>query len=75
MQQISNKLCLFIDYQNIILFFYINDIVILFYSSKAFDVKRLVQILNARFEFRNINEWKFFLDVQIIRNNRNIYLC
>jgi hypothetical protein len=42
MQQISNEFCLFIDYQNIILFFYVNDIVIIFRSFKAFDMKRLV---------------------------------
>jgi hypothetical protein len=74
MQQISDEFCLFIDYRNIILFFYVNDIVIIFRSSKAFDVKRLVQRLNARFEFKNMNELKFFLDVRIIRDDRDIYL-
>jgi hypothetical protein len=75
MQQISDEFCLFIDYQNIILFFYVNDIVIIFRSSRAFDVKRLVQRLNARFELRNMSELKFFLDVRIIRDDRDIYLC
>jgi hypothetical protein len=53
----------------------VNDIVIIFRSSRAFDVKRLVQRLNARFELRNISELKFFLDVRIIRDDRDIYLC
>jgi hypothetical protein len=75
MQQIFNEFCLFIDYQNIILFFYVNNIVIIFRSSKASNVKRLVQRLNARFELRNMSELKFFLDVRIIRNDRDIYLC
>jgi hypothetical protein len=74
MQQISDEFCLFIDYQNIILFFYVNDIVIIFRLSKALNVKRLVQRLNARFEFRNMSELKFFLDVRIIRDDRDIYL-
>jgi hypothetical protein len=75
MQQIFNEFCLFIDYQNIILFFYMNNIVIIFRSFKAFNVKRLVQRLHARFELRNISELKFFLDVRIIRDDRDIYLC
>jgi hypothetical protein len=75
MQQISDELCLFIDYQNIILFFYVNDIVIIFRSFKASNVKRLVQKLNARFELRDMSELKFFLDVRKIRDDRDIYLC
>jgi hypothetical protein len=53
----------------------VNDIVIIFRSSKTSDVKRLVQKLNARFEFKNMSELKFFLDVRIIRDDRDIYLC
>jgi hypothetical protein len=53
----------------------VNDIVINFHSSKVFNVKRLVQKLNTRFELRNMSERKFFLDVQIIRDDRDIYLC
>jgi hypothetical protein len=75
MQQIFDEFCLFIDYQNIILFFYVNDIVIIFRSFRTFDVKRLVQRLNARFKLKNMSELKFFLDVRIIRNERDIYLC
>jgi hypothetical protein len=75
MQQISDEFCLFIDYHNIILFFYMNDIVIIFRSFKAFDVKRLVRRLNVWFELKNMSELKFFLDVRIIRNDRDIYLC
>jgi hypothetical protein len=75
MQQIFDKFCLFINYQSIILFFYVKNIVIIFRSSRASDMKRLVQRLNARFELRDMNELKFFLDVRIISNNRDIYLC
>jgi hypothetical protein len=75
MQQIFDEFCLFIDYQNIILFFYVNDIVIIFRSFRASNVKRLVQRLNARFELKNMSELKFFLDVRIIRDDRDIYLC
>jgi hypothetical protein len=53
----------------------VNDIVIIFRSFKASDVKRLVQRLNARFELKNMNELKFFLDVRIIWDDRDIYLC
>jgi hypothetical protein len=38
-------------------------------------MKRLVQKLNARFELKNMSELKFFFDVRIIRDNRDIYLC
>jgi hypothetical protein len=75
MQQIFDEFCFFIDYRSIILFFYVNNIVIIFRSFRASDVKRLVQRLNARFELRNMSELKFFLDVRIIRNDRDIYLC
>jgi hypothetical protein len=75
MQQISDEFCFFIDYQNIILFFYVNNIIIIFRLFRAFDVKRLVQRLNARFELKNMSELKFFLDVRIIRDDRDIYLC
>jgi hypothetical protein len=55
--------------------FYVNDIIIIFRSFKAFDVKRLVQRLNARFELKDMSELKFFLDERIIRDDRDIYLC
>jgi hypothetical protein len=75
MQQIFDKFRLFIDYQNIILFFYVNDIVIIFRSFRASNVKRLMQRLNARFEHKDMSELKFFFDVRIIWNDRDIYLC
>jgi hypothetical protein len=52
-----------------------NDIVIIFRSSRTSHVKRLVQRLNARFELRDMSELKFFFDVRIIRDDRDIYLC
>lgn len=68
MQQISGELCLFIVYSDIILFFYVNDIVIIFPESRTADVDLLIQKLNARFELRDMGQLSFFLDVRIVRN-------
>ena len=75
MQQIPGEPCLFTDYSGIILFFYVDDIVIIFPESRAADVDLLIQKLNARFELRDMGQLSFFLGVRIVRNAGDIYLC
>ena len=75
LQQILEESCLFIDHQEIILFFYVDDIVFIFVSNRSLDVEILVQKLKLRFELRDMSQLKFFLDVRVIQNDENIYLC
>lgn len=72
MQQIPDEACLFTDYKNIILFFYMNDIVIIDSSHRASDVEHLVQKLNARFQLRDFGQLSFFLGIRIIWDKDNI---
>ena len=75
LHQILDESCLFTDYKKIILFFYVNDIVILFPIYRKSNVETLVQKLYSRFKLRDMKQLIFFLDIRVIRNNDDIYLC
>jgi hypothetical protein len=76
LQQLPGEPCLFTDYNGIILFFYVDDIVLIFSANRASDVKRLIQKLNKRFELRDMGELDFFLGVRVIReSDGSISLC
>ena len=66
LQQISEESCLFIDYHEIILFFYVDDIVFIFVSNRTLNVDILVQKLKQRFDLRDMSQLRFFLDVRVI---------
>ena len=66
--------CLFIN-QWLILFFYVDDFVLLYRSQ---DEKKFVQFeaaLLAKYEIRSLGDLHWFLGIRIIRSDDKLYLC
>ena len=66
--QIFEKLCFFINNDEIILFFYLHDIVIAYRANQANQIHVYVKSFKNVFEIRNFEKVKFFLKIKIIRN-------
>jgi hypothetical protein len=61
----------------LILFFYVNDIIILFIKSNANRMRIFEKALMQRFEMRILDSLQWFLSIRITRDrdNRKIWLC
>jgi hypothetical protein len=68
--------CLFIN-ERIILFFYVNNIIVLCSKFSIYQLKELKQTFMKRFEMKAFEDLKWFLSIRIIRNreSRKIWLC
>jgi hypothetical protein len=73
-QSISRESCLFIDRDEIFMFFYVNDIVFAFRTNRQHETKILINKLKDIFEMRNLDTLKFFLKVRVIQRSDVIYL-
>jgi hypothetical protein len=71
---IFNKFCLFFDDNEILMFFYVNDIVFAFITSREKDAKNLIRRLKDIFDMRNLNSLNFFFDVRILQKFDTIWL-
>ena len=70
--QIFEKSCFFINNDEIIFFFYVNDIVIAYRANWANQMHDYVKRFKNVFEIKNLERMKFFLKIKIIRNfNQN----
>ena len=66
--QIFEKSCFFINNDEIILFFYVDDIVIAYRANRANQMHNHVKHFKNVFEIKNLEKMKFFLKIKIIRN-------
>jgi hypothetical protein len=71
---IFNEFCLFSNDNEILMFFYMNDIVFAFIASREKDVKNLIRRLKDIFNMKNLNSLNFFLDVRILQKLDTIWL-
>ncbi len=76
LQSISEKSCLFINRDEILMFFYVDDIVFAYRVDRQQAAELLISKLKDIFEMRNIDILKFFLDVRIIQDRETeiVYL-
>jgi hypothetical protein len=76
LQSISRINCLFVN-DWLILFFYVDDIVIICLKENLNRMRFFEKLLMKRFEMRILRELKWFLEIKIIRDraNRKIWLC
>jgi hypothetical protein len=76
LQSISKINCLFVN-DWLILFFYVNDIIVICMKENANRIRFFEKFLMKRFEMRILEKLKWFLKIRIIRNraNRKIWLC
>ena len=66
--------CLFTD-GSIILFFYVDDFVILYRQQDKAKFLELEAKLLSKYEIRSLGDLSSFLGIRIIRNDEKLYLC
>jgi hypothetical protein len=71
---IFDEFCLFSNNNEMLMFFYVNDIVFAFTASRKKDAKNLICRLKNIFDMKNLNLLNFFLDVQILQKSDTIWL-
>ncbi len=71
---IFDEFCLIFDDNEILMFFYVNDIVFAFTTSRKKDAENLIRRLKDIFDMRDLNSLNFFLDVRILQKFDTIWL-
>lgn len=76
LEPIPESQCLFTNGQ-IIVFFYVDDIVILYHRSHQLEFIQFKQSLLKRYEFKDLGELKWFLGIRIVRDRlaKRLWLC
>jgi hypothetical protein len=71
---IFDEFCLFFDDNEILMFFYMNDIVFAFTAFRKKDAENLIRRLKNIFDMRNLDSLNFFFDVRILQKFDTIWL-
>ncbi len=71
---IFDEFCLFFDDNEILMFFYVNDIIFAFIASRKKDAENLIRRLKNIFDMKNLNSLNFFFDVRILQKLDTIWL-
>jgi hypothetical protein len=74
LHSISEESCLFINKNEIFMFFYVDDIVFAYRVDKKHAVELLISKLKDIFEMRNLDILKFFLRMRVIQQSEMIFL-
>jgi hypothetical protein len=76
LKPIPEAQCLFTN-GRIIVFFYVDDMVILYHISHQSEFNQFKQSLLQRYEFKDLGELKWFLGIRVIRNRQDqrLWLC
>jgi hypothetical protein len=74
LNSIFDEFCLFSNDNEILMFFYVNDIVFAFTASREKNAKNLIRRLKNIFDMRDLNSLNFFLDVRILQQLDTIWL-
>ena len=76
LQQISEEYCLFTD-GRLTLFFYVDDIVILYRKRHQQDFERFIKQLKRHYDLRDMGHLSWFLGIRVIcdRAQKKIWLC
>ncbi len=74
LNSIFDEFCLFSNDNEILMFFYVNDIVFAFIASRKKDAENLICRLKDIFDMRNLNSLNFFFDVRILQKLDTIWL-
>jgi hypothetical protein len=74
LNSIFDEFCLFSNDNEILMFFYVNDIVFAFTASRKKDAENSIRRLKDIFDMRNLDSLNFFLDVRILQKFDTIWL-
>lgn len=69
--QVPGQPCVYTDFNGIIIFFFVDDLVFIFPENRRDDTLKMLKKLTERFEFRILGEIEWFLGVKISRNRIN----
>jgi transposase InsO family protein len=77
LKEVAGEPCLFINDDGVLVFFYVDDIVLLCRSGALPQLHKLRQALMQRYEMRNLGELSWFLGIRVIRDRgqRKLWLC
>jgi hypothetical protein len=73
LNSIFDEFCLFSNDNEILMFFYVNEIVFAFIASRKKNAKNLIRRLKNIFDMKNLNSLNFFLDVRILQKLETIW--
>jgi hypothetical protein len=74
LNSIFDEFCLISNDNEILMFFYVNDIVFAFTASREKNAENLIRRLKDIFDMRNLNSLNFFFDVRILQKFDTIWL-
>ncbi len=74
LNSIFDEFCLFSNDNEILMFFYVNDIVFAFTASRKKDAENLIRRLKDIFDMRNLNSLNCFFDVRNLQKLDTIWL-
>ncbi len=74
LNSIFDEFCLFSNDNEILMFFYVNDIVFAFTASREKNAENLIRRLKDIFDMKDLNSLNFFFDVRILQKFDTIWL-
>ncbi len=74
LNSIFDEFCLFSNDNEILMFFYVNDIIFAFTTLRKKNAKNLIRRLKDIFDMRDLDSLNFFLDVRILQKFDTIWL-
>ena len=77
LREVLEQPCLFVNDDGIIIFFYVDDIILLCRPEKLPQLRELRAALMPRYEMRDLGELTWFLGIRVIRDRsqRKLWLC
>jgi hypothetical protein len=77
LHEVSGEPCLFMNEDSVLVFFYVDDIVLLYRSEALPQLHKLRQTLMQRYEIRDLGELSWFLGIRVIRDRvqKKLWLC
>jgi hypothetical protein len=74
LNSIFDEFCWFSNDNEVLMFFYVNDIVFAFIASRKKTAENLIRRLKNIFDMRNLNSLNFFFEVRILQKFDTIWL-
>ena len=74
LQQIFDESCLFINHNDVFLFFYVDDIILIYRIDQQQQIENYMQRLKKTYEMKNLKKLKYFLEVKIMQQKNVICL-
>ena len=77
LHEVAGEPCLFVNSDGIIIFFYVDDIVLLCRPETLPQLRQLHTALMQKYEMRDLGELSWFLGIRVIRDRtqRKLWLC